>query len=288
MCTMVLGAGEDYRGFFGLFAHETCHNWYYGMLASNEQKYPWMDEGFTSFAEEEVMNFVFDEGKQNPHVANLETYLKHIKTAQEEPMSTGADFFTTGRNQVISSYYKGELFLMQMQYIVGDAAFKRGMLRYYAQWKFKHPKPEDFVKVMEDVSGIQLDWFLNFWTQTNKKTDYAIGNVAGDRSGTSIELLNKGERPMPIDVKITLKNGTTYFYTIPLLSMYGAKPDASFQTQAPWPWTNPSYKVRVGFQKDEIDFIIIDPDQQTCDVDPDNNEWAVSYTHLTLPTIYSV
>ena len=274
MCTMVLGAGEDYRGFFGLFAHETCHNWYYGMLASNEQKYPWMDEGFTSFAEEEVMNFVFDEGKENPHLGNFETYVEHVKKGVDEPMGTGADYFKTGRNQVISSYFKGELFLMQMQYIVGEADFKRGMLRYYNQWKFKHPKPEDFVKIMEDVSGIQLDWFLNFWTQTTKLCDYAVVGVeSAGPSGSNIALKNMGQRPMPVDVKVTLKNGKTTHYTIPLLSMYGAKTTTGFLVQKAWPWTNPTYTLYVGFSAEDIATVLIDPLQESCDVVPANNFW---------------
>ncbi len=274
MCTMVLGAGKKYREFLSLVVHEASHNWYYGMLASNEQKYPWMDEGFTQFAEEEALNFLLDEGRINPHAVAVPTYLSHILVDNTEPMSTGADHFRTNRNQTVSSYYKGELFLMQLQYIVGDDVFWRGMQMYFNRWAFKHPKPEDFLKVMEDASGMQLDWFLNQWTQTNKLADYAVGEVlqAGP-SGTNIQLKNLGERPMPVDVKITLKDGSSYIYTIPLVSMYGGKKQAPFVVQTPWPWTNPTYTLHVSYPANQLKSIQIDPEQRSCDVKTGNNLW---------------
>ena len=68
MCTMMLGGGDDFEGFTGLFVHEGTHNWYYGVIGTNEAAYPWMDEGFTSYAEEECMNVLFSRGESNPHL----------------------------------------------------------------------------------------------------------------------------------------------------------------------------------------------------------------------------
>lgn len=276
MCTMMLGSGKNYKGFLGLFVHEATHNWYYGMMASNEQRYSWMDEGFTSFAEEEAMNFIFDEGRENPHLSGFGSYVIADSLGLMEPLSTPADFFEINKMYSLSAYTRGELFLMQLQYIVGEEAFWRAMKVYHAKWKFMHPRPEDFVKVMEDVSGAQLDWFYILWTQTVKTTDYAIENVEGMGPGntTKVTLSNLGKRPMPVDVMVTFTDGTQKFYTIPLRSMYGFKDEAPYENQQPWPWTNPSYELFMPFDLQKIDSITIDPYQRSCDVNTRNNHWV--------------
>ena len=276
MCTMMLGSGKSYKGFIGLFVHEASHNWYYGMLATNEQRYPWMDEGFTSFAEEEAMNFIFDEGKINPHLGGFGNYVVLDSLGILEPLSTPADWFTYNSFYSVGSYSMGELFLMQLQYVMGDEAFWKGMRMYYDRWAFKHPKPEDFIKVMEDAGNMQLDWLLIYWTQLTKSTDYAIEKVEsqGPSGQTTITLRNLGQRPMPVDVLVTLKDGTEVFYTIPLVSMYGFKQEEPYQARQPWPWTNPTYILNISERLETIDAIGIDPYQRSCDVNTRNNHWV--------------
>jgi len=272
---MMLGAGKDYKGFFGLFAHEASHNWYYGMLGNNEQLYHWLDEGFTSYAEEEAMNYVFNSGFVNPHLGSLGDYLTQVYSGLNEPMTTPSDYFETHRHYVVSAYRMGELFLMQLEYILGQETFKKGMLTYYNRWLFKHPKPGDIIKAMEDVSGMQLDWFLIYWTQLTKLTDYAVLEVTPSAQGTmEIKLSNNGTRPMPVDVVVTFKNGSQRFYTIPLVSMYGAKGDGIHQPLQPWPWTSKEYSFTIAAKPGEIDSIVLDPEQKSCDVFSINNEWV--------------
>lgn len=276
MCTMMLGGGKSYKGFLGLFVHEAAHSWFYGMMASNEQRYPWLDEGFTTFAEEEAMNFIFDEGKQNPHLGGFANYVVLDSLKLLEPLSTPADLFTYNSLYGIGSYSMGELFLMQMQYIVGDEAFWKGMRMYYNRWAFKHPKPEDFIKVMEEVSGMQLDWFLIGWAHLTKSTDYAIDSVLskGASDQTEITLRKIGQRAMPVDVAVTLKDGTTVMYTIPLVSMYGVKDEALYRASQPWPWTNPKYTLNISEKLNTIQSITIDPNQMSCDINTRNNTWT--------------
>ena len=87
MCTMILGGGDKFEGFTGLFVHEATHNWYYGVLATNEAAHPWMDEGFTSYAEEECMNVLFEHNAENPHLGAyrklcLPRYFRFERTAK--------------------------------------------------------------------------------------------------------------------------------------------------------------------------------------------------------------
>jgi hypothetical protein len=274
MCTMMLGSGKSYKGFFGLFVHEAAHNWFYGMLGSNEQRYPWMDEGFTSFAEEEAMNFIFKEGRYNPHLSASGSYKMADSLGILEPLATPADYFDRNMMYSLSAYSRGELFLMQLQYIVGEDAFWRGMQKFYTQWRFKHPTPEDFLKVLEDESGLQLDWFYSRWVYTIKATDYTLKSVETMGPSTRVIIENLGKRPMPVDVMVTLKNGSQQFYTIPLVSMYGAKEQAPYTNLPPWPWTNPTYTLFVPFILEDIDSITLDPWQQSCDINTRNNHWV--------------
>jgi hypothetical protein len=277
MCTMMLGSGKKYKGFIGLFVHEAAHSWFYGMLGTNEQRHHWMDEGFTSFAEEEAMNFMFEQNNENPHLSSFGRYALLDSLGALEPMSTQADHFDFNYAYATAAYTMGELTLMQLQYIMGDEAFWNGMNMYFNRWKFKHPKPEDFIKTMEDACGMELDWFLVSWTQLTKATDYAIDKVevAGPSGGTVITLQNRGRRAMPVDVMVTLKDGSHEYYTIPLVSMYGHKQEEPYLHKPPWPWTHPEYVLRIGTRFDNIDSITIDPLQRSCDVNSRNNHWVM-------------
>src|SRR5690606_22387068 len=116
----------------------------------------------------------------------------------QEPLSTPADYFSVNKAYSISAYSRGDMFVSQMRYIVGEEAFARGMHRYFESWKFKHPDPKDYMRIMERESGMQLDWYLNFWMNTNKTQDYAIKQVNTiGRGFVEVELERIGEMPMP-------------------------------------------------------------------------------------------
>jgi len=272
MCTMLKGTGK-LEGMVNVMVHEAAHSWFYGMLASNEFQYPWMDEGFTSFAETQVINKM-SEARQNPHTR---AYFTHIYMATElemEPLATPADYFSTNRNYGISAYSRGEVFVSQLQYILGQENFDKGMLEYYNRWKFKHPDPSDFIKVMEDISGIQLDWYLNFWMNTNKTIDYTLEVIPGtDKKQTVVKLKRLGEMPMPLDITLTTKRGETYNYHIPLVSMFGAKQNKGVVNLKAWAWTSVEYDWPMELKVEEIDNIRIDPLLLMADINPRNNLW---------------
>ncbi len=137
--------------------------------------------------------------------------------------------------------------------------------------KFKHPDGDDFIHCMELASGIQLKWYLDLWTKTTKNIDYAIGTVDKTGSSTTIQLLRKGAMPMPVDVRITLKNGSIINYTIPLVSMYGSKKENGLIVEKPWSWTNPEYKLTVPYPSENIRRIEIDPGKYLFDIRQENN-----------------
>jgi len=132
---------------------------------------------------------------------------------------------------------------------------------------------------MEKASGIQLKWYLDLWTKTNKTIDYAIGQVQKNGTGTVIRLLNKGTMPMPLDLRVTLRNGSHSYYTIPLASMYGQKIRPEYKTETPWGWTDPEYILNLALAYDTIEKIEIDPEKCLLDLNPENN--TVSINSLT-------
>ncbi len=271
MCTMLKGTGKI-NGLVGVMVHESAHNWYYGMMASNETQYPWMDEGFTSFAEEEVLNQMRLDPQPNAHTGAYRGHAFLFLQGTPEPLSTPSDYFSTNRTYGISSYSRGELFLSQLRYIIGKDDFDRGMLAYYNRWKFKHPDPWDFIKVMEDVSGIQLDWYLNFWMNTTKGIDYAITGVrAHSRGGTLVELERIGEMPMPLRISINTDDGNEYKYYVPLASMLGAPDEPGTQLLKPWPWTHPKHELVLEIPFKSVTSVTIDPVGEMADLQKSNN-----------------
>jgi hypothetical protein len=272
MCTLITGE-RSLGSLVGVMAHEVAHSWYQGVLASNEGLYPWMDEGFADFASQEAMGFLVND--KNIHTGSYNGYFALVKSGLQEPISQHSDHYNTNRAYSVGSYNLGTVFLQQLKYVMGDENFYRGMRRYYNTWKFKHPEPNDFIRVMEKVSGLQLKWYMNYWVNTTKKIDYSIKSVLENQDATFITLDRVGDFPMPIDLVITFKDGSKEMYYIPLGEMMGLKPAEDktitrFELQA-WPWVNPSYTLRVGRPSSEIATIEIDPSDRMADIDFENN-----------------
>jgi hypothetical protein len=154
------------------------------------------------------------------------------------------------------------------------------MRRYYNTWKFHHPEPNDFMRIMEKSSGLQLHWFMRYWINSNKKIDYEIHEVADGGDRTEVTLGRVGDIPMPIDLVVTYKDGTKELLYIPLNEMMGGKPaeQASIKTeQLPdWAWVNATYKATISKPLSSIATIEIDPSQRMADVNRANNKWTPS------------
>ena len=169
----------------------------------------------------------------------------------------------------------GTVFLHQLKYIIGDANFYKGMRRYYNAWKFKHPEPNDFIRIMEKTSGLQLKWYMTYWVNTTKRIDYGIKNVVADNEATFVTLERIGEFPMPVDLMITYADGSKELFYIPLNETLGNKP-AEDTTLArveleTWPWVNPTYTLKINKPAKGIAKLEIDPSLRMADIDRKNN-----------------
>lgn len=283
MGTLITGE-RSLNSLVGVSVHELMHSWYQMVLATNESLYAWMDEGFTSYASDEVMNYLRQEGLiqgdvvADPHLSDVTGFLNFVKSGMEEPLSIHADHFSTNAAYGVGSYVKGSLFLYQLQYILGQETFKSGLLRYFNTWKFKHPNPNDLIRVMEKESGLELDWFKEYFVYTTRLPDYGIESVdEGDKKKTTVvQLKNSGTMPMPVDITVTMVNGDKEYYTIPLGIMRGAKQaegGKTYQVAPDWPWTNPTYELTLDTAIKRISSIEIDSSRRMLDTDRSNNSW---------------
>lgn len=261
----------------GTAIHEWMHSWYQMILGSNEALYPWMDEGFTDYATSRVMA----EMRGRVGFAAEESYRSYFNLARsgmEEPASTHADHFNTNFAYGAAAYSKGAVFMVQLGYIVGEKVRDQILLDYYYQWRFKHPNPNDFIRIAEKRSGMELDWYKEYWINSTKTIDYAVGDINVENGKTMLSVKRVGKMPMPIDILVTYKDGSQEMHVIALDLMYGTKPaenEIPRTVHAPWRWTHPEYKFPIGKSIPEIKSIEIDPSMRLADINRNNNKLVI-------------
>lgn len=277
MCTMIMGNAKSLEGLSDLMFHEASHSWFQHILASNESMRAWMDEGFTSYAEHLMMAKIFPDyvkNYPNPHYNSVEFYTEFIKTRQEEVMGIFSDHFLTNNGYSVAAYIKGELFLVQLEYIVGRQTFFKIMKNYFETWKFKHPTDKDFIHIAQKISGMDLKWYWNYMTYTTRTIDYAIKSVEKEGKTTKVTLENLGNFPMPIDVNVTYSDGSKQIYNIPLNMMHNYKKQESEVNQKNlpyWKWTQKEYEFSLNVSPEKIKSIEIDATYRMADINRENN-----------------
>ncbi len=293
MATLVSGPS------LGTAIHEWMHSWYQMMLGTNESLYAWMDEGFTSFAEDLVSRFYNkrasiedynDALKKNPdnqelkrlmsalpedHAGAYAGYFSLVKSGLEEPMTTHADHYNNNFAYSVDAYSKGEVFMEQLGYITGAAARDKILLEYYNKWRYKHPNANDFIRIAETVSGMKLDWYKMYWVNTTKTIDYSIDSLWEENGSSKIRLKRIGQLPMPVDLQLTFKDGRTEMHSIPLNLMYGSKPNENpgqpFIVEEEWRWTHPVYTLSFKAKLTDLVRAEIDPSKRMADMERKNN-----------------
>ncbi|GIZ08009.1 peptidase M1 [Flavobacterium sp. UMI-01] len=274
MCTLILGNGT-LEGIFGTATHELGHAWFQHLLASNESKHPWMDEGFTTYIEDWVLNELTQKKQSNPFEGNYKAYYFLVNSGKEQPLTTHSDRYDENRSYSIASYVKGSIFLSQLGYLIGEKNLDQTLKRFYNEFKFKHPTPNDIKRTAERVSGAELDWYLTDWTQTTNTIDYGIKAVLENENTTTVQLERIGRTPMPIDILIEYTDGSKESYYIPLRMMYFEKenptPEIKRTVLKDWSWAESKYVFSIPKTKAAIKRITIDPSGLMADVKQENN-----------------
>jgi aminopeptidase N len=296
MATLLIGPG------LGTVFHEWLHSWYQMMMGTNESMYAWMDEGFTEFATNLVEGYYRDNVTRKKYAndparlssidsaasklpleqyPNYNGYYSLVKSGLEEPLTTHADHFNTNSAYSNAAYSKGAVFMEQLGYIIGAANRDKLLLEYYKQWRFKHPNSSDLVRLAENMSGVKLDWYKEYWCNTTKTINYAIDSLWEDGAVTKIRLRRIGQMPMPIDLQVTYRDGSTEMHYIPLNLMFGEKPNENAtqkrEVHEEWRWTHPVYIVELKRKLNDIKLAEIDPTKRMADVDQKNNKLELNW-----------
>lgn len=264
MCTLITGE-RSFGSLVGVVAHELAHSWFQFVLATNESKYPWMDEGFATYISQKAEDKVLERFSKNPNKASYDSYYKFVKYNISEPMTTRADYYHYNYAYGISSYDKGAIFLKQLAYVIGEDSLEKALQKYYVDFKFKHPTPHNFLRTVEKISGISLDWYYNNWIETTRTIDYSVSV----KNGNEIVLERIGSMHMPIDLMVSYEDGTDAYFYIPIVAMRGAKESKSIFLKD-WSWVAPKYRFSV--QK-KIQSVSIDPLELMADIDKSNNRF---------------
>ncbi len=218
--------------------HELGHQWFFGLLANNQTRYGWMDESFTSFYEVWATQEIFGAYDNVPHYGErgirkwfqyennayrdlILKYLEYALSGKTDPVDLPMNFFQY--NRYAPYYDKMTAALFALRDMLGDSLFTAAIQAYYREWRFKHPYPEDVMKVFNTTTGMELDWFWDEWTRTNWLCDYSVNKVENTPAGNGYEvtLSLKRQEPiaMPLHLKLTLANGLVRRYRIPIAGM---------------------------------------------------------------------
>ena len=273
MCTMITGE-RPYPSLLGVTAHEMAHAWFQHLLATNEAKHAWMDEGFTEYVTSLSENYVNDVDPEFPHKSSYDRYYLLASSGFEQAQTIHSDRYDYNFAYGASAYSKGSVFLSQLGYIIGKKNLDKTLKRYYEEFKFKHPTPNDFKRVAEKVSDLELEWYLNEWTRTPHKIDYGI-DISSLESERVITLKRKARIPMPIEVVVSFEDGSSDLYYIPNDLLHGYK---SFNKEVylmePWNWVSTEYEFVVEGNK-KIIKIEIDPSKRIADVNQLDNSVVI-------------
>jgi hypothetical protein len=283
MATLITG-NRPLPSLVGVSVHEFMHAWYYNALGFNESNYYWMDEGFANYAELRVTDHLKEKGllpgkpEEFLFDGDFKNYYTIVTRGIEEPLSTHADHFEYNSAYSFAAYGKGSIFLHQLEYVIGTDPFNKSLLDFYNTWKFRHPDADDLLHIMEKNSGLQLDWYKEYMVYTTKTIDYAVDSIMDIDHHTWVHLVNYGLMPMPLDIEVTLADGTSSLYNIPLDLMLGSKKqvDATRKNFIPlptWNWVNPEYLFDLPCAVEKIKSIMIDPHHRMADQDRNNNAW---------------
>lgn len=263
----VIGSVGNARSLETVIVHEVGHNWFYGILGSNERVHGWMDEGMNTLNEVRYMQTKYPNNSFTSeqiagrfiHMDNLDyraqgdfLYKVLAHFGADQPIETHSAEFTSV-NYGLIMYQKTGLVFYYLKDYLGDDLFNKCMQAYFDEWKFKHPQPEDMRETMERISGKKLDWLFNDLIQTTNHVDYKIQCVHHSKNGGStVKVKNVGQVNGPIELNVF-------------------KGDSIVETV----WAEPGQrKIELKTRKSSITKVAIDANKEIPEINRQNNFWT--------------
>ncbi len=261
-----------------VIVHEVGHNWFYGILGSNERDNGWMDEGLNTLNEMRYMETKYPNNKylystlgmseKSKAKFHLEDFSHHdegdiayrffASNGLDQPICThSADFTQT--NYGIVMYQKTGLVFTMLKSYLGDKLFDSIFHTYFDQWKFKHPQPEDLRDVSQKISETDLGWLFDDLIQTTKFIDYKVKDLStfsNSKIDYQVILKNKGQITAPMPVALYSNDS--------LLAINWALPTSKNKSLV-------QFKLDSKYNGMEVTKVVIDPFKRVPEVHRHNN-----------------
>jgi hypothetical protein len=218
----VIGSASDAFELETTIAHEVGHNWFYGILGSNERRHPWMDEGINTSCEirYDYTKYTNDSDKQSMDVINQKKlqkrfgladlttrfimyfeYLYSARANRDQVPDLSSEKFSVINYQV-GAYAKPAISFDYLKSYLGDTLYDKCMHAYFDAWKFKHPMPKDIKEVFEKTSGKDLSWLFDDLLMTSKKIDYKLSGVEKADDKYIVTIKNNGQLNSPVSLRV--------------------------------------------------------------------------------------
>jgi len=204
--------GRGAADLYGVTAHELAHMWFPMILSSNERRYTWIDEGYTTFHTHQAEMDFYPGRYDNMNMFG--DYLQIAGSDLEGPIMRWSDYHYPGPAYGVASYPKPASVLTALKNILGDDLFMQAHLELIERWKYKHPYPWDIISTFEDVSGRDLSWFWRSWLYETWTLDHAIADVVQEANVVTITVEDHGRVIMPVQIEITLEDGVVIYETL--------------------------------------------------------------------------
>ncbi|MCC6187257.1 MAG: M1 family metallopeptidase [Chitinophagaceae bacterium] len=185
-----------------VLVHEIGHNWFYGMIASNERIHPWLDEGLNSFYEQKTIDYIKIQTSDYSKSGNSDfVYHQLAATRKDQAIALPAADFRA-LNYGADVYIKSAIMLRWLEQYMGEDTFAVAMKSYFETWKYKHPSPADFRKSMQDQSLKSLDWFFEAALKSDRPIDFKIKKATKTDSGLRVHVLQYSDIAAPVQLSV--------------------------------------------------------------------------------------
>jgi len=210
-------------------AHEFGHQYWYGMVATNEFEDAWMDEGINSYSEVKVMDSIFGPRTSLINLAGVtegdreDQRLGYLPVADLDPMARNGWQYANSASYDGISYGKTALVLLTLESIIGEDTLRQAMHSYFLRYRFTHPTKEDFLRTLEEVSGQDLRWYLHQAVYGTEVLDYEVLQVSSypvdwykeqliESKGrteyvSNVWIHRKNDFALPVEVEVKFDNG---------------------------------------------------------------------------------
>lgn len=242
---------------YNVTSHELAHMWIPMVVGTNEKRYAWMDEGSTTFLENQS-RYEYWPGT-DAHEETREGYLRLARARGEEPLMRHGDYYESGAAYGVASYDKPSTLLVTLRALMGEDVFLPAYRAFIRDWAYRHPTPWDLFNTFERESGLELDWFWFAFYYETWRVDQAVVDVESDGGATVIQLEDRGFAPLPVQVRIELASGSVLEREIDVDRWLRGENRA---------------EIRIPAAAGQVVRVEVDPDARVPDLDRENNVWV--------------